>query len=164
MALTEEIAWDLHDRVDDREAVEGAEAVEALFEASRALVGIAVRSLEAWDGDITLVQYRMLALLHTKGSLRPADVAAALAMSPPNATRTCDRLARKALVRRTRSRQDRRSVTVSLTPQGEDLVERVSAARRSELQRIVGRMSPLGRDQFINRLREFTAAAEDGGR
>jgi DNA-binding MarR family transcriptional regulator len=158
MALTEEIAWDLHDRVDDREAV------EALFEASRALVGIAVRSLEAWDGDITLVQYRVLVLLRMKGSLRPADVAAALTMSPPNATRTCDRLARKALVRRTRSRQDRRSVTVSLTPQGEDLVGRVSAARRSELQRIVGRMSPLGRDQFVTRLREFSAAAGDGGR
>lgn len=158
MALTEEIAWDLHDRLDDREVV------EALLEASRALVGIAVRSLEAWDGDITLGQYRVLVLLHMKGSLRPADVAAALAMSPPNATRTCDRLARKSLVSRARSRQDRRSVTVSLTPEGEDLVGRVRAARRSELARIVGRMSPLGRDQFITRLREFTAAAEDGER
>ncbi len=54
-----------------------------------------------------------------------------------------DRLVTKRLAVRERSTTDRRRVLVRLTPQGIRLVERVSAANRSELRRIRPRLTRL---------------------
>jgi DNA-binding MarR family transcriptional regulator len=47
-----------------------------------------------------------------------------------------DRLVRRGLVRRTPDPADRRRVHVRLTPRGEALLERLSAAHRDELRRL----------------------------
>src|SRR4051812_25186935 len=47
-----------------------------------------------------------------------------------------DRLARRGLVRRRPSRQDRRRVEVSLTARGEALITRLSAAHLQELRQV----------------------------
>ncbi len=90
----------------------------------------------------------------------------ALAVTQPNATRICARLSDKGLVRRSRSSTDRRAVRVSATVEGRQVVDRVSSARRAELGRIVGNMTSDRRDQLVEALRIFTAAAggipEDG--
>ncbi|HET6965380.1 MAG TPA: MarR family transcriptional regulator [Acidimicrobiales bacterium] len=140
--------------------------VDALLSASRALVAVAARSLGAYEGEVTLAQYRVLVVLCSLGPQRVVDLAEALAVTQPNATRICGRLSHKGLVRRSRSSADRRTVRVSVTPEGHQVVDQVSAARRQELGRIVGNMTSEHRDQLIEALAKFTAAAggtpEDG--
>ncbi|MDA8047085.1 MAG: MarR family transcriptional regulator [Actinomycetota bacterium] len=135
------------------------ELVEALLGASRALVGVAVSSLAACDADVTLAQYRTLLVLSARGPQRVAQLAEATMVSPPNATRICSRLSGKGLVRRSRSPADRRSVRVSLTARGREVVARVSEARRTELGRVIAGIPEAGREQLIDALRAFTAAA-----
>lgn len=47
-----------------------------------------------------------------------------------------DRLVKKRLLKRSPSAEDRRKVYVCLTPQGEALIDRLSATHRAELRRI----------------------------
>lgn len=133
--------------------------VEAFLTASRVLVAVAARSLAAGNADITLPQYRTLVVLASRGAQRVADLAELLGVNSSNATRNCDRLQRRGLVRRDRDTDDRRAVRVSLTPAGEHLVQQITRARRAEIARILGAMADKGRGPLLAALRAFADAA-----
>ncbi len=135
------------------------ELVDAVLGASRALVGVAARSLANVADDVTLAQYRVLIELASRGPQRVADLATALAVDRSTATRMCDRLVRKHLVTRRRATDDRRSVRISLTPTGGQLVADVSRRRRGEIQKIVRRIPTSQRALMVEALQEFSAAA-----
>ncbi|HET9076745.1 MAG TPA: MarR family transcriptional regulator [Acidimicrobiales bacterium] len=138
---------------------EERELVDAFLSASRALVAVAARSLAACGTEITLPQYRALVVLSGRGPQRVADLAEALDVLPSTATRMCDRLAAKRLLRRNRSPQDRRIVRVGVTEEGRRLVDRVSQARRAELRQVLDHLPPTGRSDLVEALRAFSSAA-----
>jgi DNA-binding MarR family transcriptional regulator len=143
-----------------REAVPARdELVDAVLGASRALVGVAARSLAGVAEDVTLPQYRFLIELASRGPQRLADLASALEVDRSTATRMCDRLVRKRLVTRRRTQEDRRAVRVSLTAAGGELVAEVSRRRRGEIATIVERMPAADRDPVVRALRAFADAA-----
>jgi DNA-binding MarR family transcriptional regulator len=133
--------------------------VDAVLGSSRALVAVAARSLANVAEDVTLAQYRFLIELASRGPQRLADLATALGVDRSTATRMCDRLVRKRLVARRRAREDRRTVRVSLTGAGAELVAEVSRRRRVEIAAIVGRMAAADRDPVVRALRAFADAA-----
>jgi DNA-binding MarR family transcriptional regulator len=133
--------------------------VDAVLRASRALVGVAARSLATVAEDVTLAQYRVLIELASRGPLRLADLADALTVDRSTATRMCDRLVRKRLVARRRGSDDRRVVRISLTAAGAELVAEVSRRRRGEIRRIVRRMPSSDRSLVVGALQAFSEAA-----
>lgn len=133
--------------------------MDAVLAASRALVAVAARSLADHAEDVTLAQYRVLVELASRGPLRAADLAAALGVDRSTATRMCERLVRKRLVDRRRVSSDRRSVRLSLTPAGRQLVREVTQRRRAEIAKIVRRMPGEGRAPMLAALRAFADAA-----
>jgi DNA-binding MarR family transcriptional regulator len=92
--------------------------VDAVSRASRTLVGIAAESIAAVDDNVTVPQWRVLAVVDTTGPLNLAAVAAGLDVNPSNASRICDRLIRAGLLDRRESKYDRRNITLSLTAAG----------------------------------------------
>ncbi|BCJ49614.1 MarR family transcriptional regulator [Actinoplanes sp. NBRC 14428] len=138
-------------------------AVQALMLASRAFVGLTVRSLAAVEGDITLPQFRTLVVLAVRGPQRSIDIAEELQVNPSTGTRMLDRLLRKGLVRRVRSTQDRRVVRVRLTPAGRQIVEQVITRRRADLERIVAATAELWQPAVTDALAAFAAAAGEVG-
>jgi DNA-binding MarR family transcriptional regulator len=135
------------------------ELVDSVLAASRALVAVAARSLAAAGDEVTLPQYRALVVLAARGPQGTAELAAALAVNPSTATRMCDRLVRKGLVRRHRQAGDRRAVRIALTAAGRDLVAAVSARRREELARLLGALPVAEHEPVIAAFRAFAAAA-----
>jgi DNA-binding MarR family transcriptional regulator len=133
--------------------------VDTVLAASRALVAVAARSLVAAGDEVTLPQYRALVVLAARGPQGTADLAAALAVNPSTATRMCDRLVRKGLVRRHRKAGDRRTVRITLTAQGRDLVGEVTRRRRAELARLLAALPPDQHQPVIAALGAFAAAA-----
>src|SRR3954471_8032566 len=89
--------------------------VEGFVTASRALVGIAVRSIEAAAVPVTVPQHRVLVLLAAQGPMAVGDIAELAGVNQSNASRLCDRLQRLGLVSRQRASDDGRAVQVSLT-------------------------------------------------
>ncbi|HEU5385281.1 MAG TPA: MarR family winged helix-turn-helix transcriptional regulator [Streptosporangiaceae bacterium] len=135
------------------------ELVDTVLAASRALVAVAARSLAAAGDEVTLPQYRALVVLAAQGPQGTADLAAALAVNPSTATRMCDRLVRKGLVRRHRQAGDRRAVRIALTTAGRDLVTGVTRQRRAELARLLSALPPEEHKPVITAFRAFAAAA-----
>jgi DNA-binding MarR family transcriptional regulator len=135
------------------------ELVDAFVTASRVLVGVAVRSIDAAEPPVTAPQHRLMVLLAGHGPQTVGDLAAELNVNSSSATRQCDRLERKGLVSRQRSPVDGRSVVVSLTSAGRSLVDAVTRVRRAEIKAIVDRMDGQRAADALAALRRFSAAA-----
>ncbi len=133
--------------------------VDAVLTASRTLVAVATRSLGEAAQDITIAQYRALVVLASRGRQRLVDLAGALDVTPSTAGRMCDRLVRKGLIRRHRSRTDRRAVQLSITASGREVVDQATARRRALLAQILYRL-PAGQQSAVaSALAAFAAAA-----
>ena len=116
--------------------------VDAVLSASRVLVAIAARSLADAGEEVTLTQYRSLVILASRGPQGVAALAEAVAVTPPTASRLCERLVRKGLVRRRTDRRDRRQVRVGLTEAGRHLVDTVTERRRREIADLLASIPP----------------------
>ena len=135
--------------------------VEAVFLASRELVAVAARSIAAIADDVTLPQFRALVVLAAGEIRNVGALADALGVHPSSATRMCDRLVKRALVRRSVPDDNRREVVLELSPTGRRLVDDVVKRRRKEIGKIVARLSPADRLQVLRGLAAFGSAAAE---
>ncbi|MGH9018634.1 MAG: MarR family winged helix-turn-helix transcriptional regulator [Acidimicrobiales bacterium] len=136
------------------------EVIEAILLASRAMVGIAMRTLSEAGEDVTLPQYRTLVALGG-GARRLADLAEVLGVSPSTATRMCDRLVRKGLITRTRDAFDRREVNLEVTPAGQATVIGVITRRRSEVCALLTSIPRGTRRDLVDALHLLSVATGD---
>ena len=135
------------------------EIADVVLRASRALVGIAARSLAGSSSEVTLPQYRALVLLCAGGPMSMGALAGSLDCSPSTATRLCDRLVAKGLIERHEQPGNRREVQVSPTGKATRLVKAVTRRRRLELDRIVAAMPADRRQELVPALTAFSEAA-----
>lgn len=137
-----------------------AEILAALLAVNRTFVAVATKALAGLDPDVTLPQFRMLVLLDGNGRMTISALADALGVVPSTATRMCDRLVGKKLVRRTVDRRDRRQVTITLAEAGRRLIAESTRRRRQELARILDALAPGEQGQLAAALRLLVTAAE----
>ncbi len=90
-------------------------AFETLAQAVRRARGAVAQDT---PGRLTLSQYSLLLPLSGSDTSRVSDLAAGAGIAPSTASRILDALERRAIVRRARSVEDRRGVTVTLTDHG----------------------------------------------
>jgi len=134
------------------------EVVDAVLLASRSLVAIAARSLAAAPEDVTLPQFRALVVLATRGTQSVSALATELGTAPSSATRLCDRLVRKGLVRRRESAGNRRQTDLDVTAAGRQVVDQVTEVRRQEIARLVTAIAPARRAMVVDALNELGRA------
>jgi DNA-binding MarR family transcriptional regulator len=131
---------------------------DSVLVSSRVLIAVASRSIAAVDGSVTLPQFRALVVLeHRQRAV--GELAAELRIQPSTATRLCDRLVRKGLVRRAVQPTNRREVTVWLSEAGEELVRDVTRRRRREIAAIMQRVPAEQRSMIVEALTAFREAA-----
>jgi len=133
--------------------------IDAVLTASRVLVAVAARSLADVAEEVTLTQYRTLVVLASRGPQNLAGLAEAVGVTPATATRMCDRLVRKDLIRRRTERDDRRHLRVMLTEKGRALVDAVTDRRRREIERIMSEIPPEEQVVLIQALGRLATAA-----
>jgi DNA-binding MarR family transcriptional regulator len=133
--------------------------VDAVLSASRVLVAVAARSLADVAEEVTLTQYRTLVVLASRGPQSLGGLASAVGVTPATATRMCDRLVRKGLIRRRNERDDRRQLRVVLTPRGRALVDATTERRRAALKRIIDQIPDREQVVLVQALARFAEAA-----
>lgn len=126
---------------------------------ARALVGIVAESIADVDDVVTVPQLRILMMITTRGPMNLGAVAAGLDVSSPNASRICDRLLRAGLLNRAEDPSDRRNIMLTLTKDGQNLVDRVTRHRRTAIKRILSAMSAAERESLAGAMRIFATAA-----
>ncbi|MEZ5235144.1 MAG: MarR family transcriptional regulator [Acidimicrobiales bacterium] len=127
--------------------------------ATRALVGIAARSMSALRDDVTLPQYRVLVLLDGRGPLTMGALAEALAVNRSSVTRLCDTLVDKGLIRRGPAPDSRRSVQAQLSARGRSTVRQVMRRRTALVSEVLARLDPEQLTALRSGLRAFNEAA-----
>jgi long-chain acyl-CoA synthetase len=90
--------------------------------------------------DLSLSQYRILGILD-EGSAMSSSLAERLAVRPPSVTAVIDGLVARGLVVRTHSEDDRRRISLGMTPQGQAVLQ---AADRAVNDRLVSIAAGLG--------------------
>jgi DNA-binding MarR family transcriptional regulator len=118
------------------------ETASVLQTATRMLAGVALRSLDALDHEVTLPQFRLLSVLADLGPVPSGQAARALGLDPSTVTRLADRLVAAGHAARGTDPRHRGVVTLELTTSGRDLVAAASAWRQRELARIMARSPP----------------------
>jgi DNA-binding MarR family transcriptional regulator len=133
-------------------------AIDAVMSTSRVLVAVAARALAHVGGDLTLPQFRMLAVL-AEGPQTIAQLASQLDVHGSTATRMCSRLESKQLVAKRPSPEDRREVLVTLRARGARVVDAVARRRRAEIAAVVANLSDAQRRALVDALTAFGDAA-----
>jgi DNA-binding MarR family transcriptional regulator len=131
-------------------------AFDALAQAIRR-----ARGETAADGGLTISQYGLLQGLSGRQTARMRDLADAAGVAPSTATRILDALERREIVRRTRSLEDRRSVTVSLTDRGRRALENQDAWMRGRQQAFYARLPAIERELAPDLLLRLAALIDE---
>jgi DNA-binding MarR family transcriptional regulator len=88
--------------------------------------------------DLTRTQLNILGLV-ARGQITASQLAERLELTVPTVVRALDALERKSLLRRQRSRLDRREVELALTPEGDRVrLEREAAIRENLVSLLTG--------------------------
>jgi long-chain acyl-CoA synthetase len=129
--------------------------------AARALARLARHVETALDPlELSLPQYRVLCLLGD-GSSASSALAHRLAVSPPSVTAVVDGLVARGLVERHADAEDRRRLTLVLTPDGSKLLRAAEAAVDARLSAIAEYLEdPSGAAAAIEALQQWNHALD----
>lgn len=133
--------------------------IDAVMGAAQLLVAISARSLAVAEAEVSLPQLRVLVILASHGPRSLNALAHILKIHPSNATRACDKLVAAGLIRRDEDPVDRRLLALNLTEAGRELVEKVMAHRRDQIEELLSRVPAAKRRTLASALRTFAATA-----
>lgn len=117
----------------------------------------------AAERQITGPQLICLMAIVEKGTITSVEIAKRVHLSPSTIVGVLDRLESKNLIRRQRSSEDRREVSVSATTEGKALAVQTPYPLQFTLDRAMKRMSPQERESIvtsIERLVELLGAQD----
>jgi DNA-binding MarR family transcriptional regulator len=134
---------------------------DSLLASARALMAMAISTVDHGPVPVTVVQHRVLLLLEEAGSLSVNEVADRLGVNQSNASRHCSRLVSLGLVDRSPVDHDRRSVRLRLAPAGRRQVLAVRAARRRWAETVLARLTEEQADDVVRALAVFAEAAAE---
>jgi DNA-binding MarR family transcriptional regulator len=92
--------------------------------------------------ELSITQVKMLLWLEDNGEMSVKDVATALNLSLPAASRAIDGLAQRGLVDRRESELDRRAKVISLRPGGRQIGAALTESRLATYQSFAAELSP----------------------
>jgi len=121
---------------------------------ARTVVGISVRAADGL-GRLSLVQLRALTVLREQGGANLGQLAAGMGVTVSTASRLVDRLVAAGLVDREPSPRSRREVSLGVTAQGADLLDRNDDLRLAELRSLLDRLPSGRRREVLDAVEEF---------
>lgn len=129
------------------------------------MTGYALRRAQMWlfrdlktrfkAYDISLAQFSVLYVVDINPGLAQARVAEALAIERARLVLMLDRLEDRGVLKRTRSKSDRRSHALHLTPAGRELLQTLLAMQAEHEKRITTLLGSSGRADLVRLLGPF---------
>jgi DNA-binding MarR family transcriptional regulator len=127
-------------------------------EASRSILGVTVAALESLERSVSPSQIRAMLALEQMQECGVSELAAVLGVFPSSASRLADRLTNSGLMSRVASPEDRRMVLLSLTPDGQRVLQDFHARRNEAFAAIAARMALADRRRLLRGLQAFSTA------
>lgn len=105
---------------------------------------------ELMKGKISFSQMVIIDMLRTRGECKMGDISRPLGVTKSAVTGMTDRLIRAGLLRRSRSRLDRRVVKIKLTGKGINLSKRFYNSKLKIIRNLFSNISERERAQYLN--------------
>ncbi|WP_272477081.1 MarR family winged helix-turn-helix transcriptional regulator [Baekduia alba] len=103
--------------------------------------------------DLSMTQLKLLhVLVESQTEISVKELAEALSMSLPNASRTVDALLQRGLVERREDEHDRRMKRVGANDKARDVIDRVDTARLQGLEAWAADLTPVQRKALLDAL------------
>jgi DNA-binding MarR family transcriptional regulator len=112
------------------------------------------------ETELSSSQVNVLMRLHSRGKCDVSDIAAGMGVTNPAASQTVDRLVQRKLLERTEDPKDRRFKQITLTVEGQALVERSFEARRHWMDELARVLSLEEQEVIAAALAVLTEAAQ----
>lgn len=144
--------------VDPSVAVIAEEVLKSLRRIIR-VTYVKSRSLQQASG-LTAPQLVVLRTIAAAGELAVSAIARSVSLSNATVTGILDRLQARDLIKRRRGRADRRTVKVSLTPTGQDLVDHTPAPLQDLFSQKLGELEDWEQTQILSALQRVVAMME----
>jgi DNA-binding MarR family transcriptional regulator len=103
----------------------------------------------------SLLEFETLRYVKDSGQPHMREVARNFHVTPPAATLLIDSLVKTKLLARVLDPKDRRSVRVSVTARGKQVLDRGVTKKVNELKKILGLLTPVERSQFAAILKKI---------
>lgn len=132
----------------DRE-IRALDAFIGLMRATDRVSSLAHRDLASVR--LSVSQFGVLEVLYHRGPMCQKDIARKILKSTGNITMVIDNLEKRGLVARVRNEQDRRFFTVTLTPDGEEIIRNYFPDHARRIAGIMGVLS----DEELERLKDL---------
>ncbi len=107
--------------------------------------------------DLSVSQWAALGTLYDEHECRPSEIARALAIKPPVATRLLNGLVDKGLATRSPHADDSRGAVMQITLQGSDLVTLVERELRNEMNKFLSDISNIELIRYVTVLSKIAA-------
>lgn len=120
------------------------------------------RHLERSAGDLALTpgQFSQLAAIEANPGLNQQRLAALFGLDKSTLSPAMEALAARGLVQRTRAAEDGRAWSLTLTPQGRQLLARMRAKIEAQERVIASFLAPSERQRLVQTLRRIEAALD----
>ena len=112
------------------------------------------------EAELSPTQVNVLMRLHFGGRCDVSDIGTGLGVTNAAASQTVERLVQRGLLARSEDPVDRRVKRLTLTPQGENLVERSFEARRRWMDELTGVLPLEQQEEIAAALAILTEAAQ----
>ncbi len=100
------------------------------------------------DLELTMAQFRALAVIRHSGKLTGRDLAARLHVTPGTLVPLCDRLEEQGYLQRVPDLTDRRLTWLEITPKGERLFQRLWSVGGGRVMAAIAQFRPADRKAF----------------
>lgn len=98
--------------------------------------------------QLSMTQWRLLALLEQQGPMRPGEITTALGILVPATSRLLRDLELDGFISRQADDRDRRATIVTLTESGSTALESFQSSRRAAMQVMLGRLGEDEREEL----------------
>lgn len=133
------------------------EMTQLLQELQRALHQSAWRKTKADVQELTLQQVRALHVVFEKADLPMGELARALRVTKASANVLVNRLCRKGWLVRTRDKNDRRMMRLSLAPRAEKRIDAAVLQKQSCLEQALAHLSSSEQEQLFRLLTKLSS-------
>lgn len=124
-------------------------------------IAVALFMDETAGSGVTPVQFAAMTAVHDQPGLDQRTLAASIAFDTSTIGGVIDRLERRGLIQRNHAPHDRRVRLLTLTPEGEQLLQAVLPAVQAAQHQIVAPLPVADRERFLDMLRTLVEAHED---
>lgn len=106
-------------------------------------------------------EFAVLELLFNKGEQPVQRIGEKVLIASSSITYVVDKLEKKDLIRRTVNEEDRRITLVSITPQGQRLMEEIFPIHRQAIEQILGGVDANEKEELIQQLKKLGLHAKN---